>query len=119
MPSPARHWVSATPPRRAPPERVRFRPNIYIESTASWTGFVEDTWLESSLAIGDEVTCRDFERTLWCVTSTLGQESIPRDLGILRTLSRHHDGCPGVYAAVSASGYVRVGDEVVLLEAAS
>jgi uncharacterized protein YcbX len=97
-------------------DRVRFRPNIYIESTASWTGFVEDTWLESSLAIGDEVTCRDFERTLWCVTSTLAQESIPRDLGILRTLAQHHDGCLGVYASVSASGHVRVGDKVVLLE---
>jgi uncharacterized protein len=100
-------------------DRVRFRPNIYIESTASWTGFVEDTWLGSSLAIGDEVTCCDFERTLWCVTSTLAQESIPRDLGILRTLAQHHDGCLGVYAAVSASGYVRVGDEVVLLEPAA
>jgi MOSC domain-containing protein len=100
-------------------DRVRFRPNIYIESTASWTGFVEDTWLESSLAIGDEVTCCDFERTLWCVTSTLAQESIPRDLGILRTLAQHHDGCLGVYAAVSASGYVRVGDEVALLEPAA
>jgi uncharacterized protein YcbX len=97
-------------------DRVRFRPNIYIESTASWTGFVEDTWLESSLAIGDEVTCRDFERTLWCVTSTLAQESVPRDLGILRTLAQHHDGCLGVYASVSASGHVRVGDKVVLLE---
>jgi uncharacterized protein YcbX len=96
-------------------DRLRFRPNIYIESTVSWTGFVEDSWLESSLAIGGDVKCRDFERTLWCVTSTLPQKGIPRDLGILRTLAQHHDGCLGVYAAVSASGLVRVGDEVILL----
>jgi uncharacterized protein YcbX len=99
-------------------DRLRFRPNIYIDSAASWTGFVEDGWLESSLAIGDEVECRDFERTLWCVTSTLAQKSIPRDLGILRTLAHHHDGCLGVYATVSSPGSVHVDDEVVLLSLA-
>jgi uncharacterized protein len=96
-------------------DRLRFRPNIYIESAPSWTGFVEDSWLESSLAIGDEVHCHDFQRTLWCVTSTLAQKGIPRDLGILRTLTQHHDGCLGVYASVSSSGSVHVGDEVVRL----
>jgi MOSC domain-containing protein YiiM len=53
------------------------------------------------------------------VTSTLAQKNIPRDLGILRTLAQHHDGCLGVYARVLASGQVRVGDEVVLLELAA
>jgi uncharacterized protein YcbX len=96
-------------------DRIRFRPNIYVESTASWTGFVEDTWLESSLAFGDEVKCTNFERTLWCVTSTLPQKTIPRDLGILRTLAQHHAGCLGVYATVSSPGSVQVGDEVTLL----
>jgi MOSC domain-containing protein len=95
-------------------DRLRFRPNIYIESTASGSGFIEDNWLGSSLAIGD-VACRDFERTLWCVTSTLAQKSIPRDLGILRTLAEHHEGCLGVYATVSSPGVVRTGDKVVLL----
>jgi uncharacterized protein YcbX len=96
-------------------DRLRFRPNVYIESTGSWTGFVEDSWIGSNLAIGDEVECRDFERTLWCVTSTLAQKGIPRDLGILRTLAQHHEGCLGVYATVSAPGHVQVKDEVALL----
>jgi uncharacterized protein len=96
-------------------DRLRFRPNIFVESTPSWTGFVEDSWLESSLAIGPEVICRDFERTLWCVTSTLAQKSIPRDPGILRSLAQHHDGCLGVYATVASSGSIRVGDEAILL----
>jgi MOSC domain-containing protein len=100
-------------------DRLRFRPNIYIESTASGSGFIEDSWLGSSLAIGDEVACRDFERTLWCVTSTLAQKSIPRDLGILRTLAEHHEGCLGVYATVSSPGVVRTGDKVVLLDPAA
>lgn len=97
-------------------DRLRFRPNIYIESAPSWAGFVEDSWLESSLAIGDEVRCTDFQHTLWCVTSTLAQKGIPRDLGILRTLAQHHDGCLGVYASVSSPGSVQVGDEVLLLQ---
>jgi uncharacterized protein YcbX len=100
-------------------DRLRFRPNIYIESTASWTGFVEDSWLGSSLAIGHEVECRDFERTLWCVTSTIAQKSIPRDPGILRTLAQHHEGCLGVYATVSSPGVVRTADKVGQLDLAA
>jgi uncharacterized protein YcbX len=100
-------------------DRRRFRPNIYIESTASWTGFVEDSWLGSSLAIGHEVECRDFERTLWCVTSTIAQKSIPRDPGILRTLAQHHEGCLGVYATVSSPGVVRTADKVGQLDLAA
>lgn len=99
-------------------DRLRFRPNVYIESTPAWTGFVEDSWLGSALAIGNEVECRDFQHTLWCVTSTLAQKGIPRDLGILRTLAQHHDGCLGVYADVSSPGAVHEGDEVRLLAAA-
>jgi uncharacterized protein YcbX len=96
-------------------DRVRFRPNIYIESEPRWTGFVEDGWLGSTLAIGEKVECRDFQHTLWCVTSTLAQKGVPRDLGILRTLAEHHEGCLGVYAAVSSPGSVQVGDELLLL----
>jgi uncharacterized protein len=96
-------------------DRVRFRPNIYIESEPRWTGFVEDSWLGSRLALGEEVECRDIQHTLWCVTSTLAQKGVPRDLGILRTLAEHHEGCLGVYASVSSPGSVRVGDDVLLL----
>jgi uncharacterized protein YcbX len=93
-------------------DRRRFRPNIYIESLPEWIGFVEDSWLGHVLTVGDEMQCSDFQRTLWCVTSTLAQREIPRDLGILRTLAHHHDGCLGVYATVLNPGVVRVGDEV-------
>jgi uncharacterized protein YcbX len=96
-------------------DRLRFRPNIYIESTPTWTGFVEDSWLGFTLALGEELRCSDFQRTLWCVTSTLAQKGIPRDLGILRTLAQQHEGCLGVYASVSSPSSVHVGDHVLLL----
>src|SRR5438067_11181551 len=44
------------------------------------TGFVEDTWLGRQLAVGDTFVFGGFEPTLWCVTSTLAQEDLPRDL---------------------------------------
>ena len=51
-----------------------------------------------------------FQPTVWCVTSTLAQQELPRDLSILRTAAQHHRGCLGVYATVSNSGLLRVGD---------
>jgi MOSC domain-containing protein len=88
-------------------DRRCFRPNIYIESAPEREDFVEDTWIGGALEIG-ELRCIDFQRTLWCVTSTLAQQGIPRDLGILRTLAEHHEGCLGVYGAVESGGRVRV-----------
>lgn len=95
-------------------DQRRFRPNIYIDSLPEWQGFVEDAWLDRQLALGDSLVCRGFEPTLWCVTSTLAQEDLPRDLSILRTTANHHAGCLGVYGAVAEPGVVRVGDPVTL-----
>jgi uncharacterized protein YcbX len=101
-------------------DRRRFRPNIYIEAGAGGNAFVEDSWLGRSLELGDEVRLDEFQPTLWCVTSTLAQEELPRDLSILRTTAQAHRGCLGVYGSVAAGGSVRVGDNVTLcFEAAS
>ena len=94
-------------------DRRRFRPNIYIESEAEWGGFVEDSWLGGALNIG-AVTVDSFQPTVWCVTSTLAQQDLPRDLSILRTAAQHHRGCLGVYATVTRSGLLQVGDTVYL-----
>jgi hypothetical protein len=56
----------------------------------------------------------EFQPTLWCVTSTLAQEELPRDRSVLRTTAQYHSGCLGVYASVRHPGLVRVGDQVVL-----
>lgn len=95
-------------------DRRRFRPNIYIDSGVDPGEFVEDAWLGRTLHIGGELVLDGFEPTLWCVTSTLAQEELPRDLSILRTAAQHHKGCLGVYGSVREAGSLRVGDAVVL-----
>lgn len=96
-------------------DRRRFRPNIYIESEAELAGFVEDSWLGGSLHIGHEVRFDELHPTLWCVTSTLAQQDLPRDPSILRTTAQYHRGCLGVYAAITKSGSLSVGDAVTLV----
>jgi uncharacterized protein YcbX len=96
-------------------DRRRFRPNIYIESGPAWSGFVEDSWIGGSLEIGGAVRIQEFQPTVWCVTSTLAQEDLPRDLSILRTIADRHRGCFGAYATVSKPGLVHVVDSVILL----
>jgi len=91
-------------------DRRRFRPNIYIESEPEWGSFVEDSWQGGALNLGGAVRVEGFQPTVWCVTSTLAQQELPRDLSILRTVAQHHRGCLGVYATVTRAGLLRVGD---------
>jgi MOSC domain-containing protein len=95
-------------------DRRRFRPNIYVDSVGAGGGFVEDGWLGKTLTLGRQVELDQLQPTLWCVTSTLAQEDLPRDLSILRTAAQHHKGCLGVYASVRAAGVVRVNDAITL-----
>jgi uncharacterized protein YcbX len=99
----------------APADRRRFRPNLYLDTGLGSERFVEDEWAGRALRIGDEVVLTEFAPTLWCVTSTLAQEELPRDLSVLRTAAQAHGGCLGVYASVRCAGRVRVGDPVRLL----
>jgi MOSC domain-containing protein len=96
-------------------DRRRFRPNIYVESEAKWSGFVEDSWMGGVLNLGGAVRVEGFQPTVWCVVSTLAQQELPRDLSILRTTAQHHRGCFGVYATVTRSGLLQVGDAVYLV----
>jgi MOSC domain-containing protein len=96
-------------------DRRRFRPNLVVDTTPDTDRFIEDDWLGSTLTVGDTLTLDEFQPTLWCVTSTLAQEELPRDLSILRTTAKQHKGCLGVYASVRAPGLARVGDPVTLL----
>jgi len=96
-------------------DRRRFRPNLFVDTTPNTDRFIEDDWLGGTLAVGDTLTLDEFQPTLWCVTSTLAQEELPRDLSILRTTAKEHKGCLGVYASVRSPGFARVGDPVTLL----
>ena len=95
-------------------DQRRFRPNIYVESNNNTHGFVEDAWIGGTLTIGESVALNEFSGTIWCVTATLPQQELPRDLSILRTIAQDHKGCFGVYAAVKSTGKIRVGDSIAL-----
>jgi uncharacterized protein len=107
----------------APQSRIderRFRMNVIVAATG-W-GFIENSWLDHRLVIGD-VGVDVMQPDPRCVMTTLAQEDLPPDTDVLRTLVRHNrldvsgDGlfpCAGVYAVVIAPGTIRVGDQVAL-----
>ncbi len=95
-------------------EVPRFRPNIVVQSSSGERGFIEDTWVGRTLAIGDEVRLSITGPCGRCVMTTLPQGDLPRDPEILRTAARHNHVQVGVYAAVAQGGVIRRGDVVRL-----
>jgi uncharacterized protein YcbX len=93
----------------------RFRPNIFVETAPGVEGFMEDDWLEGTLAVGERVRIVQMRPTLRCVMTTHRQAELGRDLRILRTAAQHHHDHVGVWASIGAGGIVRVGDPVVLV----
>lgn len=93
----------------------RFRPNVVVDPTDGQVGFVENEWVGSSLAIGDEVRLRITQPCPRCVMTTVAQDDLPKDPGILRTAARHNDVNVGVYATVERQGWIRRGDAVRLV----
>lgn len=93
----------------------RFRPNLVLE-TPGETGFVEQTWVGKTIAVGLEVRLRIFMQTHRCAATTLPHHGLPKDVEILRTANRNNGGNVGVYATVEQTGTLIVGDAVSLLE---
>lgn len=92
----------------------RFRANILIDTGAEDDGFIEDRWLDGVLEIGEVVKIHWLRPAIRCVMTTHPQADLPRDIAILRTAAQHHQAYVGVFAAVAATGRIRVGDQVVL-----
>jgi uncharacterized protein len=90
----------------------RFRPNIVVQPASGERGFIENTWVEHTLAIGDEVRLSVTGPCGRCVMTTLPQGDLPRDPDILRTAAQHNHVQVGVYAAVVRGGTIRRGDSV-------
>jgi uncharacterized protein len=103
-------------------EARRFRMNIIVRSDVA--GFVENDWIDRTLALGHgprvQVTMPDPR----CVMPTLAQDDLPRDNDVLKALVRHNrlelegEGrypCAGVYAVVTATGMARTGESVALV----
>src|SRR6266496_5605574 len=92
----------------------RFRPNIVVAPGPDQQGFVENDWIDQTLAIGDEVRLRISGPCPRCVMTTLPQGDLPKDAGILRTAAQNNQANVGVYAEVLADGTTRRGDPVTL-----
>ena len=99
-------------------EVPRFRPNIVVEMPAGEQGFVEQTWIGHTLAIGNKVRLKITIPCGRCVMTTLAQGNLPKDSGILRTVVQHNQGHVGVYAAVVQGGTIMRGDRVRVSESA-
>jgi uncharacterized protein YcbX len=85
----------------------RFRPNLVVD------GAGEDDLVGRRIAIGTVVldVAKRIDR---CVMVTRPQPGgIERDLTVLRTVVRDHDGFLGVGAVVATPGQLRAGDKVV------
>ena len=99
----------------------RFRPNIVID--ADGENFAENAWLERVLRIGESAKVEVLVPTPRCVMTTLPQDDLPKDSGILRTAAQANrlpfgpfgeQACVGVYADVVAGGSIGIGDPVYL-----
>lgn len=99
----------------------RFRMNVIVATTAA--GFVENDWVGRALAIGDAARLRIALPDARCVMTTLAQDELPQDAGVLRALVQHNripvsgvgkSPCAGVYAVIEAGGTIRAGDRVTL-----
>jgi uncharacterized protein YcbX len=96
-------------------EARRFRPNVVVATEPGREGFVEDGWIDHTIAVGDEVRLRVTGPCPRCVMTTLAQGDLPKDTGILRAAAQHNQANVGVYADVLAPGTVRRGDRVTVL----
>jgi uncharacterized protein len=92
----------------------RFRPNIVVETASEDKDFVEDRWIGQMLELGETVRLSITGPCPRCVMTTLPQDDLPRDTGILRTAAQQNRANVGVYASVVQGGKVRRGDSVRL-----
>ena len=99
----------------------RFRMNVIIGAAAP--GFPENDWVGHQVHIGRDARVHVTMPDPRCVMTTLAQDDLPADTGILKALVAHNRlpltggalyPCAGVYAAVAAPGAIRTGDRVQL-----
>lgn len=97
----------------------RFRMNVIVDTGEA--GFVENGWVGHAVALGDTARLRVAMPDPRCVMTTLAQDDLPNDTGVLRALAQHNtinvEGagpcpCAGVYAVVESPGSLRAGERV-------
>ena len=99
----------------------RFRMNLILDCPEP--GFPENDWVGRTLRIGSDTRLFITKPDARCVMTTMAQDELPEDRGILTGLARHNRlkvgekgtyPCAGVYARVVEPGEARLGDAVVL-----
>jgi hypothetical protein len=96
-----------------PMDPLRFRPNIYVESTVG-QDFPEDAWVGRTLRIGT-MRMRGDERDGRCVMVNVDPATTDSNPAVLRTIARERGNCLGLHGSTQSGGQVRV-DDAVLLE---
>jgi uncharacterized protein len=94
----------------------RFRPNIVVESASEEKDFIENSWVDMKLRIGEEIELKVIGPCTRCVMTTLPQGDLPKDLGILRAVAKYNQVHAGVYASVHRGGTIHRGDNILQLE---
>lgn len=92
----------------------RFRPNIVVQLASGEKGFAENAWVGHTVAVGEAVRLKITAPCGRCVMTTLAQDDLVSDPGILRAAAQHNQANVGVYAAVARGGTIRCGDLVSL-----
>jgi uncharacterized protein YcbX len=87
---------------------------VVVSTGPDQQGFVENDWIDHTVAVGDKVRLRITGPCPRCVMTTLPQGDLPKDAGILRTAAQNNQANVGVYADVIAGGPIRRGDSVTL-----
>jgi uncharacterized protein YcbX len=105
-------WLKSKLPGSVVDER-RFRPNVVIDTEEA--GLFEQSWVGSTLRIGQDVTLEVTSPTERCVMTNFAQPEIPEDKSILTCVGREADLKFGVYARVLAGGEVNRGARVVII----
>lgn len=96
----------------------RFRPNMLMTVETGASGFAEQEWVGGDLDFG-VVRLHVEKANVRCKVTTMKQDGVPEDEGILRTIQRENSSNLGVMCTVSAEGLVGVGDGASLAESRS
>jgi uncharacterized protein len=91
----------------------RFRPNFLL-SNDEVQGLVEDGWIGSELCIG-KASIKIASRAPRCVMTSHAQPGLDRDPAVIRTIVREFRSCFSIYADVLSPGWVRIGDEALVM----
>jgi uncharacterized protein YcbX len=94
----------------------RFRPNVIAQTVENLKEFVEDAWIDRTVAIGEEVQLRITGPCPRCVMTTLPQADLPKDPGILRAAAQNNHANVGVYASIVRGGTIHRGDAIALMD---